>query len=209
MKAPLLKSAWTKCLFAAFVFCFAWPSHAADLLAQVRACLVMAPVMQGEFLQTRQLAQIKKPLVSTGRFLVAKNTGVIWENLAPIAQTMRLTRNEILQTDGGGTVVRLSTDKEPIADIINGILFGVLLGEFEALAQSFDHDGKVENGKWLLDFTPRDASLARLIQTLSLTGARDIEQVEIRSAAGDLTRIEFKAQTHAEEISPEIRKRFE
>ncbi|MDR1229609.1 MAG: outer membrane lipoprotein carrier protein LolA [Azoarcus sp.] len=209
MKAAPLKFSWLKSLFAASILCFALPLSAADLLAEVRARLVPAPVTQGEFSQTRHLVQIKKPLVSTGRFLVVRDAGVIWENIAPIAQTMRLTKNEILQTNDGGAVVRLSADKEPVVGIINSILFGVLAGEFETLAQSFSYDGKMENGRWRLDFTPRDANLARLIETLSLTGTHDIEQVEIRNAAGDVTRIEFRAQTHAGEVSAEVRKRFE
>ncbi|MDR3212889.1 MAG: outer membrane lipoprotein carrier protein LolA [Azoarcus sp.] len=200
---------FAKCLFAALTLCLALPSQAADLLAEVRARLVLTPVTQGEFQQTRQLARIKKPLISTGRFLVVRDAGVIWENLAPIEQTMRLTKNEILQTGDGGTLMRLSTDKEPVVGIINDILFGVLAGEFETLARRFTYDGKVEGDTWRLGFKPRDANLARLIETLSLAGGRDIEQVEIRSAAGDVTRIEFKAQTHANEVSAEIRKRFE
>lgn len=204
-----MKTSPPKVLFAAAALCLALPLRAADLLAEVRARLAPTPVTQGEFQQTRHLARIGKPLVSNGRFLVVRDLGVIWENVAPIAQTMRLTKNEILQTDGAGTSVRLSADTEPVVGVINGILFGVLAGEFEALAQGFDHDGKVEGDTWRLDFRPRDARLARLIEAISLRGGRDIEQVEIRSAAGDVTRIAFRAQTHAGEVSAEARKRFE
>ncbi|MDR0700918.1 MAG: outer membrane lipoprotein carrier protein LolA [Azoarcus sp.] len=199
----------TKSLFAVLALCLALPSYANDLIAEVRARLAPRPVTQGEFQQTRELARIKKPLVSNGRFLVVRDAGVIWENLAPIVQTMRITKNEILQTGGGAALMRLSSDKEPVVGIISSILFGALAGDFEMLAQSFTCDGKVEGDKWRLVFKPRDATLARLIEALSLAGGRDIEQVEIRSAAGDAARIVFKAQTHADEVSAEIRKRFE
>lgn len=200
----LLKAALT----AAFL-CAVVPAPAAEVLETVRARLVLSPVTQGEFVQTRKLAQIKKPLVSNGRFLVARDLGVIWENLAPITQTMRLTKNEILQTDGHETIMRLSADKEPVIGIINSILFGVLSGDLDALAQRFSATGKIEGERWRLDFTPKEANLARVIQTLSLTGGRDIEQVELKSAAGDLTHIEFKAQSHTGQVTDEIRKRFE
>ncbi|MDR3088084.1 MAG: outer membrane lipoprotein carrier protein LolA [Azoarcus sp.] len=194
----------------AIFFCLAGPLHAADVLEAVRARLVLAPVTQGEFQQTRKLAQIKKPLVSNGRFLVVKELGVIWETLAPIPQVMRLTKNEILQTDGRVTIMRLSADKEPVVGIVNNILFGVLSGDLETLAQRFSYDGKLEGDQtWRLDFTPKDASLARLIRTLSLVGGRDIEQVEIVSAADDVTLIAFRAQTHGSQITDELRKRFE
>jgi hypothetical protein len=194
-----------------FFLCLASPLHAANLLEEVRARLALEPVTQGEFQQTRKLAQIKKPLVSNGRFLVARDVGVIWENIAPIAQTTRLTKGEILQTSGEETLMRLSVDKEPVVGIINGILFGILSGDIEALAQHFSYSGKVaaEGRAWQLDFTPKDANLARLIGSLVLSGARDVERVEITSAAGDVTRIEFKAQTHADQLTDADRKRFE
>ena len=204
MNLPFLKS-----LLMAIFFCLAGPLHAADVLESVRARLVLAPVTQGEFQQTRRLAQIKKPLVSNGRFLVVKELGVIWENLAPIPQLMRLTKNEILQTDGRDTIMRLSADKEPVVGIVNNILFGVLSGDLETLAQRFNYEGKLEGDTWRLAFTPKDASLARLIRTLSLVGGRDIEQVEIVSAADDVTLIAFRAQTHSSQITDAIRKRFE
>ncbi|MDR0716904.1 MAG: outer membrane lipoprotein carrier protein LolA [Azoarcus sp.] len=187
----------------------ALPARAAGLLDEVRARLALAPVTKGEFLQTRKLAQIGKPLVSNGRFLVARDVGVIWENVAPFAQTTRLTKNEILQTHGEGTATRLSADKEPVVGVINAILFGTLSGDIEALAQRFDYSGEVTGAAWRLDFTPKDASLARFIRSLSLSGGRDIGRVEITSAAGDVTLIEFRAQVHAGELAGEDRKRFE
>ncbi|MDR2260405.1 MAG: outer membrane lipoprotein carrier protein LolA [Azoarcus sp.] len=187
----------------------ALPARAAGLLDEVRARLVLAPVTKGEFLQTRKLAQIDKPLVSNGRFLVARDIGVIWENIAPFAQTTRLTKNEILQTHDQGTATRLSADKEPVVGVINAILFGALSGDIEALAQRFDYSGKVTGDAWRLDFTPKDASLARFVRGLALSGGRGIERIEITSAAGDVTHIEFKAQVQAGALSGEDRKRFE
>ncbi|MDR2614817.1 MAG: outer membrane lipoprotein carrier protein LolA [Candidatus Accumulibacter sp.] len=191
-------------LLAAPLFVFA-----ADPLAGARTLLAPEPVTQGEFVQTRTLAGIRKPLVSNGRFVVARGLGVLWEDLAPFARTMRLTQGEILQTADGQTLMRLSADREPVVGIITGILFGVLAGDLDALAHSFDAAGEVEDTRWRLEFTPKDAHLARLIRALVLRGARDVERVEIISAVGDTTRIEFRAISHAREIPADVRKRFE
>ncbi|MDR1349414.1 MAG: outer membrane lipoprotein carrier protein LolA [Zoogloeaceae bacterium] len=186
------------------------PLYAAEnLLQEVESRLALSPVIRGEFQQTRKLAQIKKPLISHGRFLVARNYGVIWENIRPMTQITRLTRDEILQTDGKETLMKLDANKEPVVRIINGILFSVLSGDVAALAQTFDYSGQVEGKNWRLDFTPKDKALARLIKVLRLTGGRDIAGVEMESAANDVTRIEFKAQTYAQELSAEEQKRFE
>jgi hypothetical protein len=198
-----------RCLAAAL--CLAAPlfAIAADPLAGARALLAPEPVTQGEFVQTRTLAGIRKPLVSNGRFVVARGLGVLWEDLAPFARTMRLTPGEILQTAEGETLMRLSADREPVVGVITGILFGVLAGDLDALARNFTASGEVEDKRWRLEFTPKDAHLARLIRALVLHGARDVERVEIVSAAGDATRIEFRDVSHAREIPPEVRERFE
>ena len=198
-----------RCFAAALCLSVPLFAGAADPLAGARARLAPEPVTRGEFVQTRALAGIRKPLVSNGRFVVARGLGVLWEDLAPFARTTRLTQGEILQTADGQTLMRLSADREPVVGIITGILFGVLAGDLDALARSFDASGEVEDERWRLEFTPKDAHLARLIRTLAMRGARDIEYVEIISAAGDATRIEFRAISHAREIPADVRKRFE
>jgi hypothetical protein len=205
-----MNTMFLKRYFAA-ALCLAAPlfASAADPLAGARALLAPEPVTQGEFVQTRELAGIRKALVSNGRFVVARGLGVLWEDLAPFVRTMRLTQGEILQTADGETLMRLSADREPVVGVITGILFGVLAGDLDALARGFNASGEVEGERWRLEFTPKDDRLARLIRALVLRGARDIERVEIISAAGDATRIEFRAISHAREIPADLRKRFE
>ncbi|MDR3055420.1 MAG: outer membrane lipoprotein carrier protein LolA [Zoogloeaceae bacterium] len=198
-----------KILFALFLGLTGGMAHAEDVLAEVEKRLTLQPVIRGEFVQTRALARIKKPLVSTGRFLVAQNYGVIWENVSPITQTTRLTRNEITQTDGNTTLMKLNAEKEPAVRLINGILFSVFSGDVAALSRVFDYSGKVEGKSWKLTFTPRDKNLARLIQALRLEGGRDVSRVELESAAGDVTRIEFKATTHDKTLTEAEKKQFE
>jgi hypothetical protein len=191
------------CLWASFSL------HAAELLEEVQRQLTLAPVIRGEFLQTRKLAQIKKPLIAQGRFLVVANLGVIWENTRPFTQTTRLTRDEIVQTDGEKTLMKISADKEPAVRIINGILFSVFSGDLAALSRTFDYTGKAENKSWQLRFVPKDKNLARLIRELRLEGAAAIASVEMESAAGDVTRIEFTAQSYPPALSDVEKKQFE
>jgi hypothetical protein len=196
----------------ACVLCFwiATPIHGEDLLTEVQGRLTLAPVIRGEFLQTRKLVQIGKPLVSHGRFLIAQDVGIIWENISPLAQTTRLTRDDILQKQGQETLMRISADKEPMVRIVNGILFSVLSGDVAALSRLFDYSGKIEEDKtWRLRFVPKDRNMARLIRELRLQGARDISSVEMESAAGDVTRIEFKAQSYARTLSDAEKTQFE
>ena len=198
-----------KLILSLMLFCLVPTVHAADILKEVKAQLVIESVTEGAFVQTRALAQIKKPLVSTGTFLVVRDLGVIWETRQPLAQTMRLTRGEILQTDGKNTLMQLKADKEPVVRVINKVLFSIFSGDIAVLAQWFDHTGKVDKGRWTLNFTPRDANLAKLMKRVDISGSKNVERVSITSSAGDLTVIEFRVLHLSKQLSSDVKKRFE
>jgi hypothetical protein len=212
MKTWLIGHGWLLALLlASMISSGATAQHAQEqdkLLDTVQARLTSATVTWGEFRQIRELAHLKKPLVGSGSFIVARDKGVIWENRTPFAQTTRITPHEILQTSGQETLMRLSADKEPVAGIVSSLLFSALSGDFTALARYFAVSGQATANKWRLDFTPKDTALARLIHQLSITGARDIETVVIQSRAGDITTITFQAQRHADRLDAETQKRF-
>ncbi|MDR2625065.1 MAG: outer membrane lipoprotein carrier protein LolA [Zoogloeaceae bacterium] len=195
--------------FALFLFLlFTLPARG-DVLREIESRLVLAPVTRGDFVQTRQLVNIKKPLVSKGHFLVAREAGVLWENRTPFPQTTRLTRAEIVQTDANGKpLMRLSADREPAIKLINSILFAVLSGDLSTLAQYFAAEGEVKGTGWKARFTPRDASLARILKSLTLTGASAVTQVEMENATGDFTRIVFQNQHHAQSLTDTEKRQF-
>ncbi|HEX6768848.1 MAG TPA: outer membrane lipoprotein carrier protein LolA, partial [Candidatus Binatia bacterium] len=90
-----------------------WPLLGAAPVAEIQAILAKPKVLCGRFDQTKQLAGLKNPLRSNGRFCVVAGKGVLWRSLQPFANTVRLTRDEIVQWHGERLATRLNAKQEP------------------------------------------------------------------------------------------------
>ena len=76
-------------------------------VAKIQSMLAKPNVFCGRFDQVKQLVGLKKPLASNGRFCVVSDKGILWRSLQPFPNTLRLTRNEIIQLQGERVTMRL------------------------------------------------------------------------------------------------------
>ncbi|GAB3246115.1 outer membrane lipoprotein carrier protein LolA [Chitinimonas naiadis] len=169
-------------------------AEAADLAASVKERLAQPAVLRGAFEQTKQVAGFKKPLVSHGDFLVARERGVVWRTQQPFAGVLKLTRDEIVATQGGQVAFRLDASKEPSVRVINGLLFSLLNGDVSGLAEHFRIDGEISGKSWKLVLLPRQAALAKMMARVELAGDQYVRAIQIDETNGDKTAIKFSAQ---------------
>ncbi|MDB5821439.1 MAG: outer rane lipocarrier LolA family protein [Herminiimonas sp.] len=167
-------------------------------LEKIHSLLAHPAVLCGRFDQSKQLAGIKKPLASSGRFCVVAGKGVLWRTLQPFPSTLKLTRDEILQTQGERVAVRLDARQEPTVRLINNMLFSLLAGDLGALQTLFEGDGTVQGKQWSVALTTRDAGIAKVIAGVSLDGGANVEHISIREASGDRTNIQFSGMQTGE-----------
>ncbi|TCS35552.1 outer membrane lipoprotein carrier protein LolA [Paucimonas lemoignei] len=194
------------CLSLALV---AASGFAAVPVAKIQALLAKPDVMCGRFDQSKQLAGMKKPLLSSGRFCVAAGKGVLWRTLQPFPSTLRLTRDEILQMHGDRVAVRVDAKQEPTVRVINNMLFSLLAGDLAQLENLFEGEGKVQDKQWSVALKARDAGLARVIAGVSLEGGAFVKQITLFEANGDRTSITFSAmQTGETALAPEEAAQF-
>lgn len=179
--------------FAGSVMMLVWPLLGAAPVASIHALLAKPKVLCGRFDQTKQLAGLKNPLLSNGRFCVVADKGVLWRNLQPFANTLRLTRDEIIQWQGDRVTLRLDAQREPTLRLINSILFAVLAGDLGQLEKHFDVDGVVRDSAWKVKLKARDSGVAKVIDVIALEGGAYVKNIAIDEANGDRTRIVFSA----------------
>jgi hypothetical protein len=180
----------------------AWPLLGAAPVADIQAILAKPKVLCGRFDQTKQLAGLKNPLRSSGRFCVVADKGVLWRSLQPFANTLRLTRDEIVQWQGERVTLRLNAQQEPTLQLINSLLFAVLAGDLGQLEKHFDVDGIVRDGAWNVNLKARDSGVAKVIGAIALDGGAYVKNIAIDEANGDRTRIVFSAiQTGAQAMT--------
>jgi len=171
----------------------AWPLLGAAPVADIQAILAKPKVLCGRFDQTKRLAGLKNPLRSSGRFCVVADKGVLWRSLQPFANTLRLTRDEIVQWQGERVTQRLNAQQEPTLRLINSLLFAVLAGDFGQLEKHFDVDGVVRDGTWNVKLKARDSGVAKVIGAIALEGGAYVKNITIDEATGDRTHIVFSA----------------
>ncbi|MDW5416442.1 outer membrane lipoprotein carrier protein LolA [Iodobacter sp. CM08] len=185
--------------------------QATDLAASVKERLTQPAVLRGYFEQNKQVAGFKKPLISRGDFIVARDKGVLWRTKTPFAGTLRLSRDEIVAKQGDGEVAfRLSASKEPSVRMINGLLFSLLNGDVSSLGELFKIEGSVNGKSWQLLLTPKQAALGKIMRKIALSGDQFVRQIDLDEASGDQTTIRFTAQnTEPAKLSSDEMARFE
>lgn len=199
-----------KRLFVFFCVVLAMASgHAAVPVAKIQSLLAKPDILCGRFDQNKQLAGMKKPLLSNGRFCVAAGKGVLWRTLQPFPSTLRLTRDEILQMHGDRVAMRIDSRQEPTVRVINNMLFSLLAGDLAQLETLFEGDGTVQDKQWSVALKARDPGLARVIAGVSLEGGAFVRQITLYEANGDRTSISFSAmQTGTGALAPEEAAQF-
>jgi hypothetical protein len=166
---------------------------AAPVAKKIQAMLAKPKVLCGRFDQSKQLVGLKKPLSSNGRFCVVADKGVLWRTLQPFPNSLKLTRDEIIQLRGEQVALRLDAKQEPTVRIINSVLFALLAGDLEQLEKLFDVDGTAQDHGWSVTLKARDPGLAKAIGSIALDGGVYVKNIVISEVSGDRTQIVFSA----------------
>ncbi len=173
-------------------------AQAAAPVAKIQAMLAKPDVLCGRFDQTKNLAGMKKPLLSNGRFCVVKGKGVLWRTLKPFPNTLRLTRDEIVHLQGDRVAMRMDARSEPVVRMINSVLFSLLGGDLAQLDKMFEVEGTADKDSWQVALKAREPALAKAIGAINLEGASYVKRIEMSEVSGDSTSIVFSAMQTGE-----------
>lgn len=146
-----------------------------------------------DFKQTRRLASMKTPLVSTGVADV-KPGRVDWRVVKPVDVRLTITPGRITQSVQGGPAQAVGpASADPF--LRSSGLFEILTGDYAALRRYYTVTGgpAAPGGAWKLSLKPKEASLARFLSTIEISGCARAEAVTIRQANGDTIAIEMGA----------------
>ena len=162
-------------------------------VAKIQELLARPKVLCGRFDQNKQLVGLKKPVKSIGRFCIVADKGVLWRTLQPFPNTVRLTRDEIVQLQGERVAFRLSAREEPTVRVINQVMFALLAGHLGELEKLFEIDGSVYQNSWNVTLNAREPAVAKAVGKIALDGGEYVKNVTIDHTSGDRTSIVFSA----------------
>ena len=162
-------------------------------VAKIQELLARPKVLCGRFDQNKQLVGLKKSVKSNGRFCIVADKGVLWRTLQPFPNTVRLTRDEIVQLQGERVAFRLSAKEEPTVRVINQVMFALLAGHLGELEKLFEIDGSVYQNSWNVTLNAREPAVAKAVGKIALDGGEYVKNVTIDHTSGDRTSIVFSA----------------
>ena len=81
------------------------------------------PVISADFVQKRSLQGMKKPIISSGNFIVSTEKGLYWSQISPFNLTMVLTKDKLLQQIEKGQPEILTAKRNPQIFQFNQYLF--------------------------------------------------------------------------------------
>ena len=160
-----------------------------ELAAQVKAKLSDAPVQKGTFEQRKQVKGFKRPLTSSGAYVVTKGQGVQWNTLKPFPSELSVKADEIASRQGGVEVFRLDAKAEPTVRLITRLLFSLLAGDLGALEAHFIASGEVGAEHWAIALVPKSDALKKVFTSITLEGDRAVRSVLLKELNGDSTTI--------------------
>jgi hypothetical protein len=149
------------------------------------------------FTEVQQLAMLERPLESSGELLYDAPDRLEKRTLEPKPEDL-LLEHGLLTIQRGGRHRVLSLHDYPQAVPFVESLRATLAGDRAALERYFTWQFSGTLDDWTLGLVPRDATLARTVQRVSIRGERDaIRSVEIRQSDGDTSLLHI-----GREISP-------
>ncbi len=175
---------------------FDHPASAAELaqtLAPLTGTLREAQTLRGTFSQRKTLKELPKPLLAEGTFLFVRNHGIRWRTTAPFASELVITRDALLQRDGGDTPgLRLPADRNPAVRQVSEIFMAVFGLDYAALDRLFALYGERRKARWTLGLRPREKAMAGAMQDIVVEGAAQVSRVTLRDTHGDVTEITLR-----------------
>jgi hypothetical protein len=168
-------------------------ANAADLLADVQARMQQPSLLRGQFEQQKNVVGFKRPLVSSGDFLLWREHGVLWHTKKPFDATLALRRDSLAVTQADGRAgYQMDAGREPGLRAVNEMLFALFSGDVATLQKHFHITGALSGKQeWSLQLTPASPALAQVFRRIELSGDQHVRRVKLEESNGDSSNIRF------------------
>ncbi|OPG74038.1 hypothetical protein B1219_02905 [Pseudomonas ogarae] len=180
------------------LLCCLAPAAQAFDLQQLSDQLARPEVIHGQFIQEKHLRALPQPLTSKGRFVLAKNHGLLWLLQTPLQQDYRITTQGIARRDG--STWQMLPNKSAGAEQ-NRLFLAVLQGDSTGLQRDFELSLSGEPQQWKLTLTPRSVLLKQVFNQININGGELVQRIELLETQGDSTVLRMQDATRAQPLS--------
>ncbi|MDZ5703098.1 outer membrane lipoprotein carrier protein LolA [Enterobacter ludwigii] len=172
------------------------PLVSAVTLDELQQRFTGQPVVRAHFEQVRTIKDLPQPLRSQGEMLIARNSGLLWDQKAPFPMTLLLDDKRMIQTINGQPPQTITADNNPQMFQFNHLLRALFQADRKVLEENFRIDFRdLGEGRWSLVLTPTTTPLDKIFATLDLGGATYLETICLNDKQGDRTDIVLSRHT--------------
>jgi len=166
------------------------PLVSAVTLDELQQRFTEQPVVRAHFEQTRTIKDLPQPLRSNGEMLIARDSGLLWDQKAPFPMTLLLDDKRMVQVINGQPPQTITAEKNPQMFQFNHLLRALFQADRKVLEENFRIDFKdLGNGRWSLLLTPTTTPLDKIFASMDLGGATYLESIVLNDKQGDRTDI--------------------
>ena len=172
----------------------------ASLPEVLTAHLKNTPMLHVEFTQTRTLAALSRPLKTTGRMVLDRDHGVIWQVRKPLNLTYVVGPKGMLEVGPDGKAKQRSAKDVPMVAQMGRIIQALLQGRWSALDDYFTMKGEGSAERWKILLTPKPQTAA-FLKGVQVSGGRFIDRIHVDEASGDGMELLFERPKTDEPLS--------
>jgi len=172
----------------------------ASLPEVLTAHLKNTPMLHVEFTQTRTLAALSRPLKTTGRMVLDRDHGVIWQVRKPLNLTYVVGPKGMLEVGPDGKAKQRTAKDVPMVAQMGRIIQALLQGRWSALDDYFTMKGEGTAERWKILLTPKPQTAA-FLKGVQVSGGRFIDRIHVDEASGDGMELLFERPKTDEPLS--------
>ena len=176
-------------------------SDSAACLREIGEAQKQVRSLSARFVQTKHLALLEEPIVSTGTFAFKHPDQVLWKVDEP-AFEVRIDGSKVQLPEGVDPGMR---SMPPGLESLLGAMSAVFTGNIEAASSRFDMEGKQEGDDVVVRMSPKQSADRRLLGNMRLTFERPdltLRTIHLEEAVGDSLDIQF-SETHRNDAAAE------
>ena len=185
-----------------------FPSASASACTDSAACLreigeaqKQVRSLSARFVQTKHLALLEEPIVSSGTFAFKHPDQVLWKIDEP-AFEVRINGAKVQLPEGVDPGMR---SMPPGLESLLGAMSAVFTGDMETASSRFEMEAKQEGDNLVIRMSPKQSADRRLLGDMRLTFARPdltLRTMHLEEAVGDSLDIQFE-DTHRNDATAE------
>ncbi|MCM2327408.1 MAG: outer membrane lipoprotein carrier protein LolA [Lysobacter sp.] len=162
------------------------PVQASDwTIARLMEALAANKASRATFNETRFLALLDRPLESSGELRFTPPGRLEKRTLAPGSETL-VVDGDSVTVERLGKRYSLSLRDHPEVAVFVDSIRGTLAGDLKSLERAYTLSLEGREPRWRLVLRPRDAPVARLVESIEVDGAgADVRRIEITQPDGD------------------------